>query len=85
MVGWDGGKSEWNGCANTNGEGDCSAPHDFYFNPTTGKYDKEVDLMHQGIDNITACMHGYTHAWNKVCSPKEVKKQDIGIPCPLEQ
>jgi hypothetical protein len=85
--GFQAGKSEWQSCAYTNGEGDCTAAHDYcsdwirgsVYNATIG-YDMQTYLGH--VSNVTACVDGYVHAWNHVCDPVKAKKADT-MPCPL--
>jgi len=67
--GYSAGKTEWQSCAFTNGDGDCSAAFDscahpiHFFNGTT-VYNSQPG--YSDITNITACVHGYLHAWNHV-------------------
>jgi hypothetical protein len=85
--GFQGGKSEWQSCAHTDGEGDCTAAGDFCASPyavynTTSPHGIELYGHTPQVTNITACIHGYVYAWNNICNPVTAKKQDI-MSCPL--
>jgi hypothetical protein len=85
--GYQAGQGEWWSCTSTDGEGDCTAAHDYCSNPIIGDvYNAtigehvQVGLGHVG--NLTACVDGYTHAWNHFCDPLKAKKADT-MSCPL--
>jgi hypothetical protein len=83
--GYFGGKSEWDSCAHTDGEGDCTAAFDYCANPTTwANGTVAYNVGQSDPTNITACIHGYVHAWNHFCDPVVAKKADT-MSCPLSQ
>jgi hypothetical protein len=83
------GKSEWQSCALTNGEGDCTIAHDVCSNPIMGighafdhgQYVQEMVNLGR-VSNMTACIHGYVHAWNHLCTTKGAEKEDLTCPLP---
>lgn len=88
LYGYNGGKSEWDSCAHTDGEGDCTFAHNYCSNPieaTSPVYDAKhygYPMVNLGyVSNMTACIHGYAHAWNHFCDHVSAKKADE--PCPL--
>jgi hypothetical protein len=85
--GYEQGKGEWGDCQIFDADcsialDDCHSPVDIavkYAKPqimgeTVNNYFyvKRYDI----VTNQTACIHGYIHAWNKVCDP--VKANDDG-------
>src|SRR5215469_12044701 len=67
--GFQAAKSEWQSCATTDGEGDCTAAHDYCSDPITGTVPvfvrgehvyEAVNLGH--VSNQTACVDGYDYA-----------------------
>jgi hypothetical protein len=90
--GYQEGKSEWHSCASTDGEGDCSTAHDscvntvYYRDNITGQFDIPYHWeVAPGVDNVTACIHGYVHSWNKVCDLDKGNAREEKLTCPLPE
>ncbi|MGC2572829.1 MAG: hypothetical protein WA364_15065 [Candidatus Nitrosopolaris sp.] len=91
--GYQQGKLNWSGCTDPGDKygntKSCVPAGDVCSQPIIGAqydsavgYDMQVVVGH--IDNATACMHGYIHAWNHVCDLAALEKVESGYHCPTD-
>jgi hypothetical protein len=84
QYGYQGGKSEWDSCAHTDGEGDCTAAFDYCAHPSTWANGTVAYWPDPQVTNIAACTDGYVQAWDHSCDPIIAKKADT-MSCPLNE